>query len=179
MNCMMKFIQLMCCKRTPKATSNDYYIDPKLMLLGTPQFDSSKVGNKISEHEFLRMREAMIKEGGGWLKGAKIFFILVALYSLGCTAFGLGSVILKVASPDTDFEIPIVVNIVVMVLPNIILQMIWIFCVWKARNLIRDFLDWQNDSVYAARGINWLTCNTLMYIHIKVWNADSHAKSRR
>lgn len=169
MNPFMSCIRCICGKRVPKATYTDYYLDPKVMLFGTPDFDSKKVQNKISEQEFGKMREAMIREGGNWLIAAKILFVSVLIYSIVGAVVGIIRII---GILDMSF----LTQALIFIGPNIIQQWIWVFCVWKARNKIRDLFDWQNEKYYAARGVNWLTCNTLMYIHIRFWSTKGSTK---
>ena len=132
------------------------------MLFGTPDFDPKQVSNKISEQEFGKMREAMIREGGNWLIAARILFTTVLIYSIVGAVIGL----LRLAKV---LDMSFVSQVVIFIVPNLIQQFIWIYCTWKARNKIRDLFDWQNEKYYAAKGVNWLTCNTLMYIHIRFW----------
>ena len=173
MNCFMSCIQFMICKRTPKATEKDYYVDPKIMLLGKPYFEPHKIQNKISEAEFLEMRKKMIIAGGGFLSAAKFFFVLTVLYALACTVVGIGLAVYQRAiidDPD-DFEVPLWVNIAVLVLPNILFQLFWIISGAVAAKRLRRFFDEQNQKVYSARGINWTSKGgALMYIHIKIVN---------
>ncbi len=173
MNGLSSFIRCICNKRPPKATYTDYYFDPKVMLFGTPYFDPKQVQNKISEHEFTKMREAMIREGGWWLIASKVLLVSLIMFAVTAFVFNITTLILKWSKNDAYDKIKISfgMRILIFVLPNLLLQCIWIFCVWKARNRIRDLFDWQNEKYYASRGVNWQTCNTLMYIHIKFWSS--------
>ena len=166
MNPFMTCVRCLCGKRVPKSTYTDYYFDPKVVLFGTPVFDPKKVQNKISEQEFPKMREAMIREGGNWLIAAKILFVLVLIYSIVGAVAGILSI-------SKVFDMFFGTQALIFMMPSIILQMIWIFCGWKARNKIRDLFDWQNERYYTARGVNWLTCGTLLFIHVKITEKDA------
>ena len=176
MNCLMSAVQCCFCKRTPKATGTDYYFDPKIMLLGTPNFEPHKLQNKVSEREFHEMRRAMKEAGGCWLSSAKFFFVFFFLYSQSCAIFGLGSGIYNIiASEDKKLNIPMIVNIVVMLVPNIVLQFLWILSTCKAVKILNAFFERQNHNVQSAKGVNWLMCGNLMYIRIKIVDSEMHA----
>jgi len=173
MNCLMSVVQCCFCKRTPKATLTDYYFDPKIMLLGTPNFEPHKLQNKVSEREFYEMRKAMIEAGGCWLASAKFFFVFFFLYSQSCAIFGLGSGVYNImAAEDKRLNIPLVVNIAVMLIPNVILQFLWILSTCKAVKVLNGCFERENQSVHSAKGINWLMCGNLMYIRIKIVGAE-------
>ena len=172
----MKFIQCMCCKRTPKPTATEYYIDPKIMLLGRPEFDTTQVKSKISEFEFNKMRAAMIAEGGRWLKATRIFFIMTVIYSIFGAFFGLGTTIYKylIADDPDDFNISFGLNVCITMLPNILIQVLWMYSMCKSCELIKEFLHYQNIKAYSQRGVNWsLVGVNLMYIQIRTWKTKA------
>lgn len=171
MNCCMSCVQCLICKRTPKATGTEYYFDPKIMMLGTPNFEPHKLQNRVSMNEFMAMRHAMIEAGGSWLSAAKCFFVLMVLYCIACTIAGLATGVYKqvIADDPDDFNIPLWLNAAVFVAPNIIFQLCWIISVRKAGKLLERFFEWQNQRYYTARGINWISKGgLLMYIQIKI-----------
>lgn len=169
MNCLMSTIQCFFCKRTPKATETDYYIDPKIMLLGTPNFEPHKLQNIISRVEFFEMRKKMNEAGGCWLAAAKFFFVFFLIYSQLCAIIDGGLAIYNIITDDDDdIEIPLIVNVGLFIAPNILLQIFWLVSMNKACTCLSRFFELQNKKFYAARGVSWQTCKTLMYIQISI-----------
>ena len=116
----------------------------------------------------------MIEAGGFWLASNKFFFVFFFLYSQLCAIFGLGSGIYNIiVAEGKRLNLPLIVNIAVMVIPNIVLQFLWILSVCKTVKVLNRFFERQNQSVYSAKGINWLMCGNLMYIRIKIVDSDS------
>jgi hypothetical protein len=171
------------CRRTPKATPTDYYVDPKIMLCGTPHFEPHKTQNKVSESEFHGMREAMIRAGGGWRKAAKFFFVIALIYSHLWTLFSIGWLIYNFIVSDVEkgksiLNIPWWLSIIVLTVPHIVLQALWIIAMKKTSQRIADLFERENRDVYGAKGINWLTCRHLMYIRIHmVGSVDSEMQA--
>jgi len=172
----MSAVQCCFCKRTPKATGTDYYFDPKIMLLGTPNFEPHKLQNKVSESEFYEMRKAMKEAGGCWLASAKFFFVIFFLYSQSCGLFGLGFIIYNlIASEDNKLSLSMTVNIAVLMVPNMVLQFFWILSMCKAVKILNAFFERQNQALHLSKGINWLMCGNLMYIRIKIMDSEMNA----
>lgn len=153
------------CNRIPRSTETDYYFDPKIMTLGTPNFEPYKIQYKISEQEFQEMRIEMIKAGGSKLKKTKIIYLVTISYSILCLASWIFQLIF-------GFQVPVWIGIVMTVIPNMVLQFYWKSCMVKSCEGIARLFDRQNEGIYAARGLHWRTCYTLVYIHIRVLDSE-------
>ncbi len=173
MNFIMKIVQLLVCKPTPKSTETDYYLDPKLLLLGSLTFKPSKLQNKLSKEEFIEMREEMKKIGGGWLTAAKTFLILFLIYSPPCTILGAGTMIYNIFFDGQDFKIPWVVNICGMLFPNLLFQIFCVICMYKACQNLKPFFALKKNPIYSSRGIKWISYNHLLYIRISLIDPEA------
>ncbi len=60
MSYIMHYVQKVLLIRVPPSNESNYFIDPKIMTLGEPDFEPRKIDYKISELKFLQMRQDMI-----------------------------------------------------------------------------------------------------------------------
>ena len=169
---IMPCVKVLFCNRIPKSSKSNYYLDPKIMTFGTPKFEPEKIQNKISEQEFHHMRALMINIGGEKLKKAKrIYFIMVA-YAVLCFVGWLFQIIFQLIFPSKNLQTSMAVSILVTVLPNMMLQCYWKSSMLKACEEIARLFDRENKRIYTARGINWQTCYTLIFIHIRILDSE-------
>lgn len=177
MNFFLPCIRLFCCNRTPPSTLTDYYFDPKLVGSGAPVFEAHKIQNKVSETEFLEIREATIKAAGGSLKTTRIAYLLSVIFAVLCFLAGVVLYAIHEIDPSKlpSIDFPLWIKIVAFILPNVILQCFCKFSMSRTCKIIKQFFDVQNEQVYSARGINWLTRGTLLYIHVKIVDSELQA----
>lgn len=45
----------------------------------------------------------------------------------------------------------------------------------KTCKILKEFFDVQNEEVYAARGVNWLTCGTVLYMRLTIVDSELQA----
>ncbi len=163
-------IQVFCCNRIPKSTETEYYLDPKIMTSGHPNFEPHKIKHKISGQDFSEMRQKMIDAGDEPLKTAKLLYILIRIYAILCIVAGIGIVIFSLSFPDKvkNWKIPVLVNIGVLVIPSTFSQCYWKYSMLKACQKIEKMFEEQNEKVYSKKGVLWGIDTTLMYMRIKV-----------
>ena len=180
MSSIMYYVQKVLLIQVPPSTYQDYYLDPKIMTLGEPSFEPSKVSYKISELKFLQMRQDMINIGGEKLKRTKaIYLLLVAFTVLGFLAclVELGLAFFFYKELEEYFKITLIVDLVGLVIPNIILQIYWRRSMKKTCAVIEEYFYLQNKDIYSVVGINWVTCGTLLYINIKLVDKETELRS--
>lgn len=180
MSYIMHYVQKVLLIRVPPSNESNYFIDPKIMTLGEPDFEPRKIDYKISELKFLQMRQDMINIGGERLKRTKsIYLLLVAFTVLGfmaCLA-ELGLAFFFYKELEEYFKITLIVDVVGLVIPNIILQIYWRHSMKKTCSAIEDYFYLQNKDIYSVVGINWVTCETLLYINIRLVDKETELRS--
>jgi len=144
------------------------------MTSGKPFFETDKIKNKVSEVEFLEMRREMIKAGGKWLLTARVTYILMLIHAvLSFLAWTTNLVLVLILDKRIEsLEVSTIVKIAVLIAPNIVFQIGLKFFMYKTCREIKKILDYKNEEVYKERGINWLTCGTLVYIQIKIVDTE-------
>ncbi len=173
MNLLMPCIRIAFCDCIKKSTDTDYYVDPKLFSLFKPKFEPEKIQNKVSESEFMGIRNQLGNAGGGWFTASKVNYILTMIHAVLCLGVFLAQVIAKKFYDKEILEISTAIKITCLILPNIILQISMKIFMKKACIGIQKFFDSKNEEIYAERGINWLTCGTLIFIHLKIVGEDT------
>jgi len=163
-------VQVFCCNRIPKSTETEYYLDPKIMTGGHPNFEPGKIKHKISGLEFSEMRQKMINAGDEPLKTAKLLFIIMRIYAILCIIAGIGILIFGLCFPEKveNWRIPLVINIGVLVIPSTFFQCYWKYSMQRACEKIEKVFEEQNEKVYSKKGVLWSIDKTLMYMRIKM-----------
>lgn len=178
MNFIMPCVQAFFCNCLKKSTDTDYYVDPKLLSFRKPVFEPEKIQNKVTESEFMEIRNEIANAGGKWWTSTKFVYIFMIIHAVLCFAAYFGKLI---ASAIFDkrieaLEVSTVVNITCLMLPNIISQICMKIFMKKACIGVQKFFDAKNEEIYTARGINWLTCGTLLFIHVKILETETELK---
>jgi len=174
MNFVLPLIQVLCCNRIPRSTLTDYFLDPKIMTSGKLYFDPAFVYFKISDQEFLEMRELMIQVSGKRLKISKVAYYLMLTYAYLSFLSGLVLVLLHFLNPESPRarDTPWLIKIAAFLVPNVALQCYWKYSMRKTCENIEKLFEEQNEQVYAAKGLNWLIHGSLLYIHLKIINQE-------
>ena len=164
----MPCIKFWFCDCIKTSTDTDYYVDPKLFSLRKPIFEPEKIQNKVSESEFLQMRSEMATAGGKWFTVAKVNYTLIILHATLCLLFFAAKMIARVFFDKKILEFSQVIQITGLTLPHITEQICMRIFMKKACVGVQKLFDSKNEEIYSARGVHWLACGTLVYIHIKI-----------
>ena len=177
MNKVMHYIQWFLRVSIPKSTATDYYFDPKIMTIGEPEFDPIQIRYKVSELKYLELREEMIKVGNGRLKRTKSIYLFLVAFTLLCLLAWIAQFVLIVIFQmgSTPVKILLIINVAGLLIPNLALQCYWRVSMKKTCNLLEELFEAKNSEIYRAKGVNWLTCGTLVYIHIQMMDTELQA----
>jgi len=141
-----------------------------------PIFEPEKIQNLVSESEFMQMRNELPNAGGKWFTAAKVNYALTIIHAILCLLFFAAKLIADKFFDEKIFQWSKLVQIANLTLPNIILQICMNIFMKKACVGVQKFFDLKNEEIYTARGINWFTCGTLVYIHIRIIADESDLK---
>lgn len=114
----------------------------------------------------------MINAGGERLKKTKRIYLIMVIYALLCFIGWLFQIIFQLIFPAKNLQTPMAISIIITVIPNMVLQCYWKSSMLKTCEGIAKLFDRENKGIYAARGINWQTCYTLVFIHIRILDSE-------
>jgi len=120
----------------------------------------------------MQMRNKLAAAGGGWFAASKVNYILTTIHATLCLLVFLAQLIAREFYDKTILEISTVIQITCLVIPNIVFQICMKIFLKKACVGIQRFFDEKNQEIYTERGVNWLTCGTLVFIHLKIVGED-------
>lgn len=170
MSSLLRYMRIFLFIRVPKSTKKDYYFDPKIMTLGDLDFESEKAQSKITDLEFLQMRQEIINLCGDTLRWTKNIYLFLMAFTFIC--FMAWIVQLVYATIDLikgdSFTFSWLINVVCLLIPNICLQCYWRGLMNEVCGMISLLFEKQNQMKFNAKGINWATCGTLVYIRVKI-----------
>lgn len=170
MSSLLRYMRIFLFIRVPKSTKKDYYFDPKIMTLGEPDFDPERAQSKITELEFLQMREEIITLCGdalGWTKNIYLFLMAFTFICFMAWIFQLVLATIDFIKGDS-FTFSWLINLVCLLIPNICLQCYWRGLMNEVCGMINLLFEKQNQQKFSEKGVNWSTCGTLVYIHVKI-----------
>jgi len=141
------------------------------MTFGKPQFKPEKTQNIVSNDEFEEIRKEMINLGASDLKIARFLYYGIFIYGLISTIWLIFYTIAKVGKEnDKTYIAWEVVTWAMIIIPNIIMTRCWKIYMQKASESIQRMFDRQNMASYNVRGVSWSTRQTLLYIHIRIFD---------
>ena len=174
---MFRCIRLFCCSGIPKSTSSDYYFDPRVATVGPRKFRPEGTRNIISDDEFDDMREEIIAAGGSSLRAAMNLYFIIIIFAVICFAWWVVRIVLSAGYHHHFSTLAIILSAVLTIVPNIILNRLWLCYMRRAAEDVQVMFDRQNKK-YGQRGIYWGTRKTLVYIHIRIISVKSSSKGQ-
>jgi len=141
------------------------------MTLGKPKFKPEKTQNIVSNDEFEEIRKEMINLGGSDLKIARFLYYGLFIYGAMSLIWLIIYTFAKIGKENGKTYIAWeVITWAMIIIPNIIMTRCWKIYMQKASEAIQRMFDRQNMASYNVRGVSWSTRQTLLYIHIRIFD---------
>ena len=154
----------------PQSTENSYHFDPRIInAWAKPRFDPEKTKNRISNEEFLYLRDKVIQNGGSSIKIARFLWFLRRLLLLVWLAIFTWRFILIFTDNShekSDLILQAVIYAVGILVLIILVRILGDYYAKRGTRNIKTFLNQQNTILYNRRNLNWRIHPTCVFMQL-------------